>query len=218
MKHWFIYALSDPRTGETRYIGKTTSLEWRLSEHIQDAVDNVCTMKARWLRGLLQCGSWPEIRVLDDGHDNRWPEAEKYYIRFFREEVGSRLLNMTDGGEGCPGHKHSPESRAKMGVRKGSRLTETTRAKIREARAKQVMPPLSADARRRISESNKGRPRPDNVARNKSRSGWHFTEEQKRRFSEMRKGTDTFAKYRERLTPEERTSRARHAASVRWGR
>lgn len=65
-------------------------------------------------------------------------EAEKVFIKCYRE-LGKELYNLTDGGDGSLGHKHTEESRRKMSeATKGNKYnlgrhpTEETRQKLSE--------------------------------------------------------------------------------------
>lgn len=134
-----LYALVDPRLPlRVRYVGKTTSaLGARLSGHINKAR---CTKtpnhRFSWIRSLLAAGVRPQIEELEvvegDGSS-----AEVQMIALCRM-MSIEITNHTAGGEGAPGLVHTDEARARMsrarrGVpspNKGTRMPETTRAKI----------------------------------------------------------------------------------------
>ena len=109
---------------------------------------------------------------------------EKYWIAKYRRD-GFILYNLSDGGEGNPGYKHTAETKLKlsqshkglpsankgnkyseemrkqMSIRnkgqipwnKGIPRTEVEKEKIRKA----IRPPVTAQARQKISVANKGR-------------------------------------------------------------
>lgn len=98
--------------------------------------------------------------------------AEIHYIKLLHSQDCSIGYNLTEGGEGISGYKHSeesneknrqahlgktvsPEVRKKMSVsRTGGKRTEATKQKMREARAKQ--PPMSEESKRKLSVSKTG--------------------------------------------------------------
>lgn len=133
-----IYGLSDPRTNELRYIGKTQrSLKERLREHKIVAVGGRKALQqycANWLRSLYRHGIDPVCTVLEtvpDGGD--WVEAEQFWIRYMRF-VGCRLTNHTDGGEGLVGHKRPPEVIYKTASKlRGRSLPEESKQRMRQA-------------------------------------------------------------------------------------
>ena len=130
----YIYALCDPDSGETRYIGKTKStLEHRLKQHII-RVDR--THKSKWVQTLVREGKKPVIRVIEETTSDGWPECERKWIAYYRSLPGSRLLNHTAGGEvglesiearrkmgdAIRGRKHSPETKALMSQKQKGRV------------------------------------------------------------------------------------------------
>ena len=52
-QHFVVYGLSDPRTNELRYVGKTTqTLHRRLLRHVAPSYLKEATYKNNWLRGV----------------------------------------------------------------------------------------------------------------------------------------------------------------------
>lgn len=136
----FIYALSDPRTGELRYVGKTTrSLESRLRAHVKDChrYINHC---AHWVLGLRKRGLKPVAEVveacatLEDLDD-----AERFWIEQLRA-LGFRLTNLADGGGGTVGVRPSDAQRVKISTQLGGRSIQDHLGRIyltkREAEVK----------------------------------------------------------------------------------
>lgn len=118
-----IYALFLKATGEIRYVGKTVqSLRRRLKAHCNWSDKDYLPVK-RWARkhgGELGIG----IRLLATVQpDADWRHAESWWIGYFRER-GERLLNLTNGGEGGHGHKHSRESVARRAMKLRTGRTE----------------------------------------------------------------------------------------------
>lgn len=147
-----IYTLSDPITGEIRYIGKTkSSLKYRLSQHIHDSLNNgTGTHKKAWIKGLILKGVTPIIEILDIVQPQMcWKELERYWIGQLKA-WGYNLVNMTDGGDGNQNQIMSEESKLKKSkalrgrkrpkhvVEKiklahlGKKLSESTKEKLRQ--------------------------------------------------------------------------------------
>jgi len=112
MKTPIIYALSDPITGEIRYIGKTKNeLYKRLSGHYKDKHK---TYKTNWILSLNKLGLKPCISIIEICTEENWQEREKYWISFYKNQ-GNKLTNLLEGGEGLPkGYKHSKETIEKI--------------------------------------------------------------------------------------------------------
>lgn len=153
MKTWYIYALVDPRSKEVRYIGKSEDPIRRLDDHMSDQHSRL--RKSRWLKKL---GCRPILRILDQGQGSGWQESERWWIKFYREEVGADLTNLTEGGEGMLGIKFSAESRAKMAVRKGAHLSDDTREKIRKANLGKTGHKHSDESKKRMSDHRSTHP------------------------------------------------------------
>jgi hypothetical protein len=94
-----IYALTDPVTGEIRYIGKANDVQIRFKQHIR-AAKKKSTPLYRWVNDLLDAGATPNVIVLETCDD--WEEAEQRLIA--KHRIGGRLLNVAEGGQQgyCP--------------------------------------------------------------------------------------------------------------------
>lgn len=112
---FLIYALTDPRTDEVRYIGKSTSGLKRPKEHLRPTQLKPNTHKTRWIRQLLTQGLKPKIQILEEfstGDDLNY--AECFWIAQGRG-LEWKLTNATKGGDGqSKGYAPSEETRAKM--------------------------------------------------------------------------------------------------------
>lgn len=98
-----IYTLSDPETGEIRYVGKTVcTLKKRLRDHINLSQKNEY-YSARWIRSLVSKNLEPIMRLIEICDENNWEEREKYHIAEMRKTCD--LTNVLDGGIGLP-EKH----------------------------------------------------------------------------------------------------------------
>src|ERR1043166_4371557 len=117
MQSAHIYALIDPRIADPilriRYVGMTTkTLDRRLRVHMSEAKkDPRRYRRLKWIRSLFNSNVQPQIVELEivdaDSAFKREIELIAYY-----KNLGCRLVNGTDGGEGML--NPSPEIRAKI--------------------------------------------------------------------------------------------------------
>lgn len=136
---YVVYALSDPDSGELRYIGKSHRGLSRLPSHMRDsralAADGSHKFNGhvqRWIRTLG--GRRPLIEEVEQcaGADE-CSDAERYWIAQFRA-LGVRLTNMTIGGDGKVGCPTSVETREKLRKTSAGRITSPeTRARMSSA-------------------------------------------------------------------------------------
>lgn len=95
-----IYTLTDPRTGDVRYVGKTKqNLSDRLQSHLADTRKGIRSHKVSWLRQLRSVGLIPVIEILDEVPDDEWKFWERFWIQQIRA-WGFNLTNTLGGGEG----------------------------------------------------------------------------------------------------------------------
>ncbi len=99
MKKVYIYTLSDPCTGEIKYIGKTINeLKIRLYGHMHESKKSN-THKSNWIKSLLSKNLKPTIEILDIVNDDDWEFWEQYWIEQLKY-WGINLTNCMDGGKG----------------------------------------------------------------------------------------------------------------------
>lgn len=151
-----IYTLSDPRTNEVRYVGKTiANLKDRLNVHIWYARKGNKTHRCNWIRLLISKGVLPIIEEIDHiDLDGDWISREQYWISYFKTK-GYSLTNATIGGEGTHGRKHTEEELRKISaVHKGKIISKEQRIKQSVAMTGKK---LTEERKRKVSEFFKGR-------------------------------------------------------------
>lgn len=123
-----IYSLSDPDTGEVRYLGKANNSAKRLKRHILDARRRR-TPVYDWMNSLAARGKLPVITVVEVTDQDGWPAAERRHIAEARAR-GVRLLNLAEGGNQP---ECSDEVRSRNGIALNARLKADPRlSRIRE--------------------------------------------------------------------------------------
>ena len=185
----FIYSLSDPRTGEIRYVGKTVNLKRRLYGHLYD---DEKTHKSAWIKSLKRLGLKPQLDILEsffDERDELWQESEKWWISYLRF-IGCALTNLDSGGNA--GKQMSQESKDKVRASKlGIPRSEECKQKLRIANlGKKQSAELIA---KRIAplKGRKGHPMPEWL-KEKLRAintGRKHSDEQKNKRADKHRGT-----------------------------
>lgn len=145
VKQHLIYVLRDPDTSEVRYVGRSSLWMGRPRYHIAHAAKRspdgswVSELYVhRWIRMLLEVGKEPSIDVIEelnrtDDVNDRLNEAERRWIAKLREE-GCQLTNMTDGGMGMLGYRHTEKAKIAIGAAAlGREFSEESCRKISEA-------------------------------------------------------------------------------------
>lgn len=162
-KRYIIYGLRDPRNGEIRYIGQSSTGLSRPKGHSSDS--NMLKYKhlyvVRWLNKLKADGFVAEIVILEDltkdvdgKHDTEKTktlnDAEIKWIAIGRQALGKRLTNCTEGGGGLLGRRHSIETRQKMSAAYRAPTQEAI-AKMAATKRAQVATPEGYAAMMRVA-------------------------------------------------------------------
>jgi group I intron endonuclease len=174
----FVYGLIDSRNGQLRYIGATTRGVQRLWEHFTLSRKDPNTHKQNWLKSLAKFGLRPEVEVIEETKlASEVFELERFWIEYYKR-LDCKLLNITGGGEGAYGYKHSLASKRKMseskkGIKRrprtlehkqklsnalrGRKLSDSAKINMRRARLGRKFKPLIDEHRNKISRANGGR-------------------------------------------------------------
>jgi hypothetical protein len=188
-------------------------------------VDKKDTYKVRWIKQLLSEGKLPELRVLEETDEDRFDEREMFWISFGRAN-GWRLTNLTDGGGGTLGLKHTEETKRKMGIAKvGNQSSKgITRVNSEETRRKMSLAKvgrhLSEEHRRKIGDAGRGKMHSLESRKKMSllHTGKVMSDEACRKMSEAKKGKVPWNKGR-KCEPLSEAHREKLSAATReWRR
>lgn len=130
-RDYYVYVIFRPN-GIPCYVGKGKRQRWNLHEwygasHYNKRLGRIITKAG---------GALPKIKVREDLTNKEACETEIALIAAIGRGNSGPLVNLTDGGDGVPGHKHSAETRALLSkASKGIKRSAATRAKMREVQA-----------------------------------------------------------------------------------
>lgn len=161
----FVYGLIDPETRAVFYVGQSTRGMQRPRDHARKG----WTFEIAILETVLDpraptpslCPWLPEGRNQTALH-----EAERWWIAYGRAS-GWPLRNKTDGGEGTRGVNRSPEQRARYADATRRQFADPE-ARARFCEAQRNKPPMSIEARAKVSAAGRGRRDSDAARANKS--------------------------------------------------
>ncbi len=94
---------------EVRYIGQTTKPRHRFKTHIIGSKWSK-DPSGKWIRKLLRNGLFPKMLIFESGKVKDILKREIFWIAYHREK-GTRILNITGGGEGTLGHSVPDKTR-----------------------------------------------------------------------------------------------------------
>ena len=168
----YVYMLVDPQNNLPFYVGKGVGK--RCYFHSFEAKHYIerKSHKLNKIRKLDKLGLKPIIRKVEENvSDEQAIEFEMFLISELRD-FGIKLTNMTDGGDGALGYRHTEEHKKHISeVHKGRVFSDETkqkmskpksedgRANIAKAREASTYRP-SEETKRKTSESLKGRASP----------------------------------------------------------
>lgn len=132
---WCVYLITNTCNGNI-YFGKTDDIRARWNQHNSDS--NLGKKPYRLYRSMNKYGACNFTVEVFEKHETELEalDAEVFWIAYYRS-IGAVLLNMTKGGEGISGFKHSEESKARMSQNSakhflGKHHTEETKAVMSE--------------------------------------------------------------------------------------
>jgi len=145
--NYYIYVLQN-KINNKIYIGKTNNPNKRIQWHkdISNMSDNYanCSLIHRAIR-KYGFSNFTSCVIEEFDCETSCLDAEKFWIEFFRTNVcryGDQYgYNLTDGGDGVSGFKHSQEAKEKVSKKNKGRV-------------------LSLETRIRMSNGHKGKPSP----------------------------------------------------------
>jgi hypothetical protein len=108
-RRFYVYILCRPN-GKPFYVGKGSGD--RINHHDTEARSGHQCHKCRIIRKIWKAGGEFQRYILLETDDEQ--EAFAYEVDLIALHGRKNLANLTDGGEGKTGSKHTPESRAKM--------------------------------------------------------------------------------------------------------
>jgi len=123
-------------------------------------------------------------------------EHEKFLIWCFRD-MGINIVNITDGGDGVSGLRHSIEAKQKMSI---SRSGERNHGYGKPSPNRGIA--MSEEQKKKISKANKGRKTTDEIKAKLSDAlkGRVISDETKKKMSDARKGKKLSAEHCKRIS------------------
>lgn len=151
----YIYTLSDPRTLQVKYVGKTTNIKMRYYNHTNfRSLVNKRTHVSNWVMNLKRSNLLPILEIIDETTDDNWVNLEQYWISQFKC-WGFDLCNHTGGGEGGCGNKWTDNQRKLITAAiKGKKRTVAQRINISKGK---IGKPKSEKTKLKCKNSNIGK-------------------------------------------------------------
>lgn len=151
----YIYTLRREDSTEIRYVGKTSNLSRRYAQHI--APSSYKNKKSTWLKNWILKAKKDGVKVIIEELEvvnSNGSDEEKYWISQLKY-WGFKLINLTEGGEGLSGYRHSEEAKIKLSkFRTGKKHSEETIQKLKQSHIGNF---LSESTRMKISKAHKGK-------------------------------------------------------------
>jgi hypothetical protein len=184
---WFVYTLCDPRAPDlVRYVGWTKNPTIRYQAHLARArIGKDRTRCGKWKRALILEGLHPTMAIVERG-TGPWEAVERKWISHFRQRSGSKLTNLTDGGEGTPGrHWVASEARREQMRIASTGRRHTSETKTRISQAKRGIP-RSPEHVESAAQPRRGQRRSSQAVANSAAGhrGLHHTEEARAKLRE----------------------------------
>lgn len=138
MNESYVYMLVDPRNNQPFYVGKGRGNRCRF--HLDEAkyYTKRKSPKLNKIRKLFSLGMEPVIvKVEENVTDAQAIDLEVLLIAEMRD-IGIPLTNMTDGGDGAQGYRHTEENKRIASERQKNRImTEEHKQRMRKPKSEQ---------------------------------------------------------------------------------
>jgi len=169
----YVYTLSRP-DGIVFYVGKGRNN--RIHSHTCQGQKSCNPHKYSVIRKIKSNGGKVQKTILS--HFDTDKEALDYEVALiFAMRAYGNLTNITDGGEGCTGRKHSEETKRRI-IESNKKRSEETSHRILEANRNR-----SEETRRKMSEDRMGTNNPFSGRTHSEGTRHKMSEAQKARFS-----------------------------------
>lgn len=172
--NFYVYIHRRLTTGEPFYVGKGRG----------SRAHSLNSRNAHWKNIVAKDGG-REVEILIDGVDEEFAFLVEMEAISKLRLIGSNLVNMTDGGDGPSGLKHSEESKLKM---RAKRMSDEAKAKMRAAKlGKKCSPEHRANMSIAMKANKYVRTHPD-------MTGYKHTDEARAKMSAGMKGRPSSSK------------------------
>lgn len=189
-----IYRIKNEVNGKS-YIGQTTvPLVVRIKRHRKEN-------KCKAIYAAIKKYGWENFKVIVLCHCNNKNELdafEKYYIKKYKSYFKDNGYNLTFGGEGCFGYRHTDQSKNKISkIHKGKTISDEHKKILSEVHSNRVYPPRTEEHTRNLIESRAGYVTSDETklklskafsGKNNPMYGKHHSEETKKKIIDSRSG------------------------------
>ncbi|MFN8996703.1 MAG: NUMOD3 domain-containing DNA-binding protein [Pseudomonadota bacterium] len=157
MGNYLIYGIFS-KEGLLKYVGKSSSGVKRPKAHFFPSHYNkVQTYCARWIKKNIQQGDCPTWGILKYSTKDSLCEDEIKLIKEARLS-GLKLLNLTDGGDGSAGFKHSESTKEKLRlINTGKDCSHRKKRDVSGSKNPRYGAILTEETKAKISEGNKGK-------------------------------------------------------------
>ncbi len=189
----YIYVIENLINGKA-YVGKANNVLRRWKNHQGAAYKDIPQPQTALYRAMRKYGIENfQIHTVDEHEDENYVLSilEPEWINYLRV-MKVFLYNLTEGGDGCPGMKHSLETKSKIGTaNKGKIRSVENRLQIRNTLLGRIVPQCQRD---KISLANKGKKKPKRTEEHcknisKGKKGVALSQESKEKISQGMKNS-----------------------------
>lgn len=188
--NFYVYCILNKINGKV-YIGKTNNIKRRFKKHILAANGDKWERQCAVHHALHKYGinNFTFSIIQQFINETDCFESEKYWIKYFNSNVKQFGYNLTEGGEGASGMRHSDEARQKMREKAtGRKHGPETIEKLKQR--PQSLPGTKPANLEELQLLNIGRVHTEEARKNMSeaRIGMKFSEEHCKNISKAQKG------------------------------